>query len=638
MIATQLVTATSLGLVGVYLVLAVVVLAVALIVAKAARWPLASTVTLPWLLAFAWFEGWRACLALAGLVLAALAVGTLLRIGTRNVALAVACGLVVLGATTGWVLTLPIHHAGVWWSVVAVLVAWRHRAMARIAVVALHRWQVGIAAAPRSSVLAIMAVGLASTSTWLPNLQADDLAYHLQLPAGLLQDAVFDPDVRRQVWAYAPWLNDTLHGIVAVLGRALTHAPLNLLWLMLVGAMAWRLMRVLGAAAPLCNFGVAVACSVPMVPGVATGMHTELPATALTLALCSVVFAPARASTPAALAVLAGGLLALKGMHALAALPLLALGTWRTRAQWRRGVPMLLAAFALCASAYAHAFRATGNPVFPLMNGVFRSDAAVSVDFRDPRWTHDIGWHTPWQALFETTRFLESGDGALGMSAFVLAGGACAMVWRRAWIAPLLVTAMLILVPFALVQYARYVLPGIVCLSILALAACGRALGSQHATALAIACIGMHVLLLPAGNWLLSTSALVRQVASGGDDAALLRKFLPPQAALAQIPSIGEGMVLSADPDAPYVAPFGRRGASVSWYAPEFQAAARAADRDASGARWEQLLIRNDVAWVLVDDDNTSPALMMALRNRRASPYFIAGQSAVWRLPREAPR
>jgi hypothetical protein len=529
---------------------------------------------------------------------------------------------------------LPIHYAPAWWLIVVLLVAWRHRAMARIAACAFLRWRAGIATAPRSAALAIMVVGVASTSTWLPNLQADDLAYHLQLPADLLQDAAFHPDVRRQVWAYAPWLNDTLHGIAAVLGREATHAPLNLSWLALVGAMSWRLMRVLGATPPLRNFGVAVACSVPMVPGLATGMHTELPATALTLALCSLVFAPVRAHTPAALAVLAGGLFALKGMHALAMLPVLAMGAWRARTHWRRAAPMLLAGFALCASAYVQAAWATGNPVFPLMNGVFRSDAAMPVDFGDPRWAHDIDWRTPWHLVFETTRFLESGDGALGMSALVLAGSACAMWLRPAWITPLAVTALLIVIPFALVQYARYVLPGIVCFSLVAMAASGRAIGTRNACVLASACLAMHVLLLPAGNWLLSTSALARHVAANGDDIVLLRKFLPPRSVLARIPLDGDGNVLSADPAAPYIASFGRRGLSVSWYAPEMQAAARVADRDASGAQWRRLFAQHEVEWVLVDDASVGQGLMAALRQCGAAPYAVEGQSAVWRLPR----
>src|SRR5204863_8822514 len=111
LLSAQLITRTTLALTGVYVVLAIVVLALALVAAKATRWPLACTVTVTWLAAFAWFEGLGALAVLAGLVAAALAVGSLFRVGRRSAALAIACGVVVLGATTGWLLTLPIHYA-----------------------------------------------------------------------------------------------------------------------------------------------------------------------------------------------------------------------------------------------------------------------------------------------------------------------------------------------------------------------------------------------------------------------------------------------------------------------------------------------------------------------------------------------
>src|SRR4249919_288944 len=216
-VSAGLITPTRLGLAGVYLTLAAGLLAISAIAARATRWPLASTLALAWWLAFAWSAGPRACLALSGITIAALAAGSCVRVGMRSASLAIAIGLVVVGAMTGWLLSLPVHFAFAWWSVVAMLAAWRRRHLLHFARLARDRWRQGIASAPGSALLAVMAAGLASTSTWLPNLQADDLAYHLQLPTELLQHGAFQPDIRRQVWAYAPWLNDSLHGVVAVL-------------------------------------------------------------------------------------------------------------------------------------------------------------------------------------------------------------------------------------------------------------------------------------------------------------------------------------------------------------------------------------------------------------------------------------
>src|SRR6476620_2926121 len=84
LLSAQVITPRMLELASVYVLLGAVVLAIALGVAKATQWSLASTVALTWLVAFAWMEGWRACVALAGLMVAGLAIGSWFRIGGRN--------------------------------------------------------------------------------------------------------------------------------------------------------------------------------------------------------------------------------------------------------------------------------------------------------------------------------------------------------------------------------------------------------------------------------------------------------------------------------------------------------------------------------------------------------------------------
>src|SRR5690606_36098993 len=75
-------------------------------------------------------------------------------------------------------------------------------------------------------------------------------------------------------------------------------------------------------------------------------------------------------------ALLFGLLCALKPVHAIAAMPLLAWAALRHRGAWRH--PLALAGSALLAAAiggssYAYAWALTGNPVLPLLNQVFHS-------------------------------------------------------------------------------------------------------------------------------------------------------------------------------------------------------------------------------------------------------------------------
>ena len=123
----------------------------------------------------------------------------------------------------------------------------------------------------------------------------------------LLQAGAYAPDARVSVWAYAPWLNNTLHGIVAVLGGRVAHGALNGLWLVLIACLAWRAMAVLGASAAVRLAGVQVVSTIPMVGGLATGMQTELPATAVMLALCGATFDRRSALGPVAVAALCAG-------------------------------------------------------------------------------------------------------------------------------------------------------------------------------------------------------------------------------------------------------------------------------------------------------------------------------------------
>src|SRR5690606_42113999 len=111
-----------------------------------------------------------------------------------------------------------------------VLLAWRHRSRLGALRDAGHAWQRTVAADPRATALAVLALGLASTGCWIPTLQDDDVAYHLLLPWSLQLDGrlAMDPDVH--AWALAPWAADVLQAVPQLLAgaaaRGAGYAPL----------------------------------------------------------------------------------------------------------------------------------------------------------------------------------------------------------------------------------------------------------------------------------------------------------------------------------------------------------------------------------------------------------------------------
>ena len=102
---------------------------------------------------------------------AAAGAGSLLlpkRVPSR-LAFAVISGLGIIAGITGWLLPFPIHfHRG--YVIVALAICWwRRRAIAKILLDQRKVWQLRVNASPRLAAVALMALGLASTGTCLPN-------------------------------------------------------------------------------------------------------------------------------------------------------------------------------------------------------------------------------------------------------------------------------------------------------------------------------------------------------------------------------------------------------------------------------------------------------------------------------------
>lgn len=618
------------------LVLALLALAAAWPLQRWLRWSRASALAAVWLLALVVFVGLLPVSAAALLGSAALAVGLWLKPPGMpgGAAISAIVGLMLIAGLAGWVVTLPLHYVWVWLAVLLALIAMQRKALRQMARETTHGWRQAVASAPHAATFAVMLLGLVSTACWLPAMQMDDLTYHLGLPTQLMLQARYAPAPEFQVWSFAPWAGDILHGIVFTLARQETHGALNALWLALATAAAWSIVSSLRATAHERWLALALFASLPTLVWIGAGMQTELAATAVTLAFVAVILA----ETPGRLwpgMVLLAGLCALKPVHGIAALPLLLYAGWRHWPQWPwRRLPLASIGFALLAmSAYAQSWLATGNPVLPSFNHVFGSTYFPTAQFTDPRWHAGFAPDLLWRMTFDTDRYVEGWDGGFGFVLVALAGLWLLPLLRPGRRALMLAVTACLLLPLMPMQYARYAFPGLALLAVLLPVGAESTLGKRTLRWLLVGVCVLNLGFQANASWLHHSAALKRTIRSGGDANALLPAYVPERVLLERIPDSADDIVLATDPMRGFVAELGGRGRTVSPHDPSLAASALLADRDLSGTRWSQLLARDRIRWVLVNADTAHPALRAGLARSGAERTETSGNIQLWRAP-----
>lgn len=605
--------------------------------ARLVRCRLATATVVVWLAALTFFVGMPALLATLLLAVASIAVGDLLlpKPLPARPAIAAAIGLAVIAGVLGWMLPLPIHRWYIYLPLLTALVIWRWRALRALSIEQAHGWRQAVAMAPRSAAFAVIVLGLAATGCWLPTMQADDLSYHLGLPAQLVANGAYRLDPTHQVWALTAWLGDVLQSVVQVLARGEARGALNALWLSISAAALWACSTGLTADGRVRWWTLALFGSLPLLPTLTTSMQTELPATACLLALAALIVHRAPRVLWAG-AVLCGALLGLKLSHAAMTLPLVlyAAWCWRFSIPWKR-LPLALLIVALIGgSSYFYAAYITGNPVLPLLNALFRSPYFALRNFDDDRWHAGLDPGLPWRMSFDTDRYLEASDGGFGFVLVALAGAWLIALVRRDTRAYAWAASLVLLLPLIPLQYARYAFPGLVLLLPALTVATMNAASPRIALALLAAICALNLAFHTNGNYLLHAGSIKKIARTFDDEAFLLRIYTPERWLIAKLRRTDpDGIVLATDPYRPFVAESGRLGRSVSWYDPTLEAARNAAYSDSSGKRWQALFAQSRARWLLVTTQQAGVPLRNGLARAGAQRVAVESTAELWRLP-----
>lgn len=601
-------------------------------------WPIATGLAIAAVVGVVLFAGIAPVFATLLLALAAVVIGHSTARGWESLPV----GLALVAGAAGWLLPLPIHLQWVYLlSLVAVVLVGR-QVLAEACRTLRAAWRDEVASAPTAAACAMLLLVLASAGCWLPTMQYDDLAYHLGLPFQLQDNARYALDPTHQVWALAPWAGDVLQGIVQVAAGTEARGALNLLWLLAGAAGIHRLAALLGATGWARWATVALFSTLPLTVALAAGMQTELPAVAITLALACLVL---RGTDDAMRSVLAGGalvgmLFALKLMHGATALPILAWAAWRHRDAL--GVTRVAAGSTAAAvvggSSYLYAAVVAGNPVLPLLNGTFGSSYYPARDLQDERWRSGLDAALPWELTFDTARFFEGFDGALGL-VMVGAAGAwiLALADRRTRGLAFAATSGL-LVALLPIQYARYLYPSLVLLLPALVVALARAVPQwRAATLLAALCVG-QLAFYGSGYWTLRNGALREVVRATGADAPVFEAFSPERAMAARIRQRDDAhVVLPMGTEPPALAEFGIRGRTASWYSPRLNDAGRRANQVRDGRAWAALLRDEGVTDVILRDAGLTDAQRAGLARVSAHRVDAVGPVEWWRIPGATP-
>ena len=532
-------------------------------------------------------------------------------------------GLGVVAGVIGWTLPWPVHRRWVYWSVGIVLVLWRRKGVAAAIKALVARFRETTRDAGWEAWLAAIVIGYAAGSTLLPTSLSDDLSYHLAMPWQLATLGHYRFDVQSQVWAVSPWAADVIQSVAQLIAGVEARgavntlyilASLHLLFTLLAGAQVPRRWRWLG---------LALFASQPLWEMLGVSMQSELPTTAVLLALAIVVQraqVPAAAGDTMTAAVLAAFAIALKASNVVYAAPLVLV--YLVRARERRagalGAAILAAAF-VGASSYVYAWVLTGNPILPLMNGLFRSPYFAPVNFEHPVYIGNLTWDVLYRLTFNTSEFVEGGEGTAGFQWLALAGALLiSLRQRQAWpwlLAGVGGTSLL----FVVLQYLRYVFPGLA-LATVPLVLGLRTLHEASWARLAVAgLVLLNIAFFANGIWFLGrgTWQPIWEHFPKTEQRFLMGE-VPERVLASQLRERHRNLetVLLPQPDVSFGAEFAGRALTLSWYDPQLYAGFPALEDDLSGQTYTALFDELGISHVLARQAEISSALAAALAQR----------------------
>jgi hypothetical protein len=393
-----------------------------------------------------------------------------------------AVGFALIGTIVSFLAHFPVNIPSIYFflfSTISLLSGWQLLRSGRLKFSTVN--SIKLAQRSRSEIalssIVLFGITVSTAVTMLPDLGYDALAYHLTIPAHMLEIGYWRFDVKQYIWSVMPFGGDWLFVPPYFLAGEQGARLLNTSFL----------------------FAIAFACYRILVPRIGSTIALTAPAILLTWPLSFLEIGSAFIEAPLAfffimaffeivgpapgkkgrwivLAIFAGYACAIKLLGVLI-LPFLLLGailrsrseqfeTLKTSKLFIGTIVFLL----FCLPPYIVAMLKTGNPVFPFFNSVFQSQDFIigslfgnGDDFSNSFYKREIGLRTFWDMNINSKMFGEfQNQGALGIVLLVfiplsIFSSICA---RRWWmLAGVCSVIGYILFVFQSQAYLRYVFP-----------------------------------------------------------------------------------------------------------------------------------------------------------------------------------
>lgn len=552
-------------------------------------------------------------------------------------------GMAAISAIVGWLLPYPLHTVRVYFAASVIFAA----ISLFIRPVNPRSWKLRELSVERGEmwrpVLVLAGIGLASMGLWLPTLNYDDNAGHLIMVSQVLDDAYYHLDVSTQVWALAPWANNVLHTVAAVVAGIEARPSVNFLWLLLGAAAAYRLAMTLSGDKGTSALATVAYLSQPLVAYFTTTMQVDgATAGVFMILLTQVVQRGEKTADAIILGALFGLLAGLKSSNVVfAAIPLLCVLYRDVRGRkYGQLICMLLTAGLVAGSSYFYAYLVTGNPFFPLFNAVFKSSYMEPVNFIDRRWHPGLSVLSLWDLTLHTGKYGEHYAGAAGIAFIAFAVAAIPKTirdskFRLVFIAALTGGSLM----FWQVQYLRYVFPALSVLTILGVIGLRDYMSRPTHAFVLIVVSAFNFSLMPTTSWILHSDAWTELLAGGREKrAAIEANVMPVKTALSKIIQEAPGAcVLVADENAPFIGAVSDRAFATAWYDKRLAAARAEAQADHSGRIWASLVRTLGVSHVLVAGSG-DVSLYAGLRSIGYRAVDKVGYLEVWANPRPRDR
>jgi len=432
-------------------------------------------------------------------------------------------------------------------------------------------------------------IGCVSRYLLLPTLSGDDNALHLRLWTELawLHYATFD--VLAQIWSVAPFALDLIHAIISLVAGEDARSAMNLCLFVLIARQLWAVLSRWQVPPRDCLLLLVLFTSTPLLGNLMVTLQTELfMALLASIGVRLLLEVPGswyREQLLALIAVAALGC-ATKVPGIVLGLSLLLPALWQQwplqRTDWSRHSMQSRLAFAgiilLCGFVAMHSYLTawwiTGNPLFPLYNGIFKSPYNDPWNFSDGRWLTGFNLTSYWNLFFTTSDHYESQNFVAGFQyLFLLPLGLFSLFQhlprRQAWA----VTVPLCgfgLAMFYNTQYWRYLFPvlPVAILVIATLLLHNKEWQWQRRAALAsiVACIALNLWFYPGISYLLNIPPGTVYTAAGR--YAVTPGYLVEKTMTAHVNQIAPGSRVLYQPDRPFGAILQGDPWYPMWYAP----------------------------------------------------------------------